>query len=365
MFVLKLMNENENWRDILSADPYNIIIKEDGEYVLLKYSQLNSDFTKPIVRECRGSIFRRCGEVWHCVCRAFDKFGNYGENYVPTIDWPSAVVQEKIDGSLMKCWYDKGTWHLSTNGTIDAFEAPLGDFGISFGDYFVECLYCPLEHFYDNLDTRFCYMFEMVGPKNRVVIEYKYPKLYGLGKRNMQTMEESEYDGPCGPCYNIELPKRYALYNLDEVVKVATALSKEEEGFVVSDQFFNRMKVKSPEYLMASHLANNGIITKKRALKMIFNETYDDFLAYCPQYKDFIDEVKEELLLMTLEILEEEKQVSLKVDRKTFASSVKNKKYRDYFFRKYDHPDMTPLDWIKTLWWDNLLDKLGKVKKEN
>ena len=51
MEVLKLMNTTPLWRDVLSADPYNITIKEDGEFVLLKYSQIDSDFNLPIVHE--------------------------------------------------------------------------------------------------------------------------------------------------------------------------------------------------------------------------------------------------------------------------------------------------------------------------
>ena len=56
MLILNLMNSNENWKEVLSNAPYNIIIKEEDGYVLLKYNQLNSDFSNPIVRECRGSI---------------------------------------------------------------------------------------------------------------------------------------------------------------------------------------------------------------------------------------------------------------------------------------------------------------------
>ena len=44
MLVLNLMNSNENWREVLSNAPYNIIIKEEDGYILLKYNQLDSDF---------------------------------------------------------------------------------------------------------------------------------------------------------------------------------------------------------------------------------------------------------------------------------------------------------------------------------
>ena len=364
MLVLNLMNSNENWRDILSADPYNIIIKEDGEYVLLKYSQLNSDFANPIVRECRGPIFRQENGKWICVCRAFDKFGNYGEGYVPTIEWESARVLEKIDGSLMKLWYDKGMWRLSTNGTIDAFDAPLNDFNITFGDYFIECLSCDFESFTMTLDQNYCYIFEMVGPKNRVVIEYDSPKLYGLGQRNMKTMEEEEYSAHWGKWSNIWLPQRFTLHNFDEVIKVAEALTRDEEGFVVNDRFFHRVKIKSPEYLMAARLRNNGVITKKRIVEMFLNETTDDFLAYCPQYREMVNEVKTEILLMTFEIIDEERGLLFDTDKKSFAESVKDKKYKHFFFAKYKNPELTPIDWMKTLWMDNLMEKLEEVEKE-
>ena len=34
MEVLKLMNTNKNWREMLSNEPYNIIIKDDDDYIL-------------------------------------------------------------------------------------------------------------------------------------------------------------------------------------------------------------------------------------------------------------------------------------------------------------------------------------------
>ena len=43
MLVLNLMNSNENWREVLSNAPYNISIKEEDGYVLLKYNQLKND----------------------------------------------------------------------------------------------------------------------------------------------------------------------------------------------------------------------------------------------------------------------------------------------------------------------------------
>ena len=370
MLVLDLMNSNENWKEVLSNPPYNIIIKEDGEYVLLKYNQLSSDFFEPIVRECRGSIFRQENGKWICVCRAFDKFGNYGEGYTSKIKWTGARVLEKIDGSLMKLWFDKGAWHLSTNGTIDAFAAPLGDFDITFGDYFVECLSCDFESFTMTLDKDYCYMFEMVGPKNRVVIGYDTPKLYGLGQRNMKTMKEEEYSAHWGKWSNIWLPHRFALYNLDEVLKVAAALSKDEEGFVVCDEYFNRMKVKSPEYLVAAHLANNGVITRKRMMEIFLEDKQDDFLAYCPQYKEEFEKLTAEFTSlwtkMCVELHEffEHEWRYKAMPRKDFAEIALKNKYRDYLFKWYDDKEDIVLDYLSKQRPDVLLKMIDELENK-
>src|SRR5438045_764436 len=87
--------------------------------VLLKYSQIDSPMGERIVQECRGCILDE-SKNWECVSRGFDKFFNYGEVHAAAIDWGTAVVQEKVDGSLiMLYWYDEA-WQVATSGTPDA-----------------------------------------------------------------------------------------------------------------------------------------------------------------------------------------------------------------------------------------------------
>ena len=369
MLVLNLMNSNENWREVLSNAPYNIIIKEEDGYVLLKYNQLGSDFANPIVRECRGSIFRQENGKWICVCRAFDKFGNYGEGYVPTIEWESARVMEKIDGSLMKLWFDKGMWRLSTNETIDAFAAPLGGFDITFGDYFVECLAISFEEFVSMLDQDYCYMFEMVGPKNRVLIDYNKPMLFALGQRNMKTFNETIYSGPADEWVNIYLPKRYHLNCLDEVINAAKMMSKDEEGFVVCDSHFNRVKVKSPEYLVAAHLNNNGVITRKRMMKIFLEDKQDDFLAYCPQYREEFEKLTSKFNSLWREMCSElhdfiEHDWRYKaMPRKDFAEIALKNKYKDYLFKWYDGKEDLIFKYLFKLRPDVLLKMIDELEE--
>ena len=82
---------HENWEELLTQEPYNLKISEDGPYMMFKYNQLTSDFTNPMVQEARGIIFRK-GQWENPVCWAFNKFFNYGEPTAADIDWTTAFV---------------------------------------------------------------------------------------------------------------------------------------------------------------------------------------------------------------------------------------------------------------------------------
>src|SRR5262249_28873582 len=77
------------------------------DLVLLEYSQLDSPFAEPIVRECRGLILDEARD-WAVVSRSFDKFFNHGEPLAASIDWATATVQEKLDGSLCVAYHHGG-----------------------------------------------------------------------------------------------------------------------------------------------------------------------------------------------------------------------------------------------------------------
>src|SRR5689334_401284 len=119
--MLKLqefINLHENWEELLSQKPYALSIKRDAGYVLFAYNMIESDFSNSIVQEARGVIFDELTMI--PVCIPFFKFFNVQEGHAADIDWSTATVTEKLDGSIIKLWNDAGAWHISTNGTIDA-----------------------------------------------------------------------------------------------------------------------------------------------------------------------------------------------------------------------------------------------------
>lgn len=268
------MNNTNNVESILENK--KIDIKKDKNYVLLKYD-IFANFSDAIVQQCRGIIYKKENNQYICVCRPFDKFFNYQETNAVEIDWPSAKVQEKIDGSIIKLWYDNYRWNWSTNGVINAFESDVNEF-MTFGDLILKAdNYKDID--FDALDKDYTYMFELISPYNKVVIEYNKIHLYHIGTRNNITGEEIHTD------IGIEKPKEYKLNSLDDCIKAVEAMNDDtmdQEGFVVVDKYFNRIKIKSPKYFMYHRMWNNGAISPKRVIGIIKEGNMNDAMEHFP-----------------------------------------------------------------------------------
>ena len=267
--ICSLISSNpEGWEDMLTKK-YGIKIKRDGALAIFNYSY-GCDFADPIVQEARGIIINT--STLEVVCWPFRKFGNHNEPYADEIDWSSARVLEKVDGSIIKLWYDgaRGAWQFSTNGMIRAEEAHINndELSPSFMDVIREADNLKDIPF-DALDKALTYIFELVSPTTQVVVKYPTASLYHLGTRSNLTGEECERD------IGIKKPASYAISTLGDCVAAALALNAGmdkdvcAEGFVVVDSQYRRIKVKSPEYLVMNRLTQMSDISKREALELI------------------------------------------------------------------------------------------------
>lgn len=365
--------EHEDYLELLAAEPYYIKIKEDEPYIIFNYDQLRSDFNNPIVQEARGIIFKK-GQWENPVCWAFNKFGNYGEGWVKDIDWDTAFVSEKVDGSLMKVWWDN-EWKISTNGTIDAFKADLGDVRMpNFGEYFIDTLldyYNNSTEFYNTLDEDKTYMFELVGPYNRVVIPYEQSDLYFLGARNKYTGEEFNCSPLSAGALNMglfKLPKQYPLRSINDCVNAASTFNWDEEGFVACDAQFNRVKIKSPAYVLAHFARNNNVINRKHLINVILTNEVEEFLCYAADYKEELEKVQG-LMKAYCKVgdqIVKSCQRLYDIPKKTYAAWVQTlpKIYQDLAFRNYNNIMSTKdytAGWNENKW-DTYLEAFEELK---
>ena len=344
--VLEFINRHPNdWRDLLAQPPYCISVRDDGCYTILSYSQFNSDFNEEVVRECRGLIIRN--DTYQPVCIPFFKFGNYGESYCPPIDWQSARVQEKLDGSLIKVWHDAG-WRVSTNGVIDARCAQVNNRDSSFRNLFEEA-WNKTGADYQALNPEWTYLFELCLPKNRVVVLHEETKLCHIGTRNNKTLEELDRD------IGIPKPKIYSFRSFEDCVEAAKALPFNEEGYVIVDKYWNRVKIKSPAYVRVALMVNNGWVTTTRIIEMIRAGETAEFLTYFPDYQPDIDRVSGAIVRLseTLSCSVAELERMNFETQKDFALHVKGKEFAAYYF-EWRKNGTSPQTWLHRLPADRL-----------
>lgn len=72
-----LRDSGEQWKEIITAPPYCLNVKEKGNLVCFKYSQIFSDPSLQETKEARGIIYDKRG--WLVVAYPFFRFFNYGE----------------------------------------------------------------------------------------------------------------------------------------------------------------------------------------------------------------------------------------------------------------------------------------------
>jgi hypothetical protein len=331
-------------KDALAAQ-YAIKATQHGKYPnlwLLKYAQIESPFKEPLVQECRGIILD-ISRDYAVVSHPYHKFFNQGESLAATLDWATAMAWEKLDGSLISLYHYDNSWHCATSGTPDA-SGPVGDEGMTFSDLFWSTFRSQGLSL-DNLNPTKTYMMELCAPQNRVVVIYPEPKLYLHGVRDLATGQE---ESPEGYSHVVPLPRRWPLTSPEECQTAAEALAPlEQEGYVVVDSKFNRLKVKSPSYVAIHHAKDS--LSKRRIADLIRMGEGSEFLAYFPQLQAIYDDLKhryDSMLQDAGQAWEEHKAVT---DQKSFALRVKHLPYAGGLFLLKAGKAKTVAQWVASL----------------
>lgn len=304
------------------ADKYAIDAKRHSVYnnlVLFKYNQIESPFSEQIVRECRGIILDENVD-WAVRSMSFIKFFNLGEGHASTIDWTTARVQLKIDGSLSCLWSYNGEWHVSTTGTPDA-SGDINGYGITFQKLFWDTFKYKLP----DPNCGICFFFELTSLLNRIVVRYSEPSLTLLGARNLITLQEltAQEAQAYIPC---PIVKEFPLNSFDACIASFKEMNPlEQEGYVVVDQLFNRVKIKHPGYVLLHH-AKDGLMSQKSIVEIARTGEIPEVLIAFPEYKPAFDEAQSRLRNLIAELETQYAAIKDITEQKAFAlQAVKSK----------------------------------------
>lgn len=331
------------WLSILT-EQFHVHATHDGDLVSLKYNQIESPMHEPIVQECRGMVVHvPTGTI---LAHPYNKFWNHGETLAAPIDWDTARVLEKLDGSLMILYHHGGEWCVASSGHPTA-GGPYGDAGGTFRDAFWKTW--GKRRLPDAKST--CFMFEFCANEHRIVCRHDEPRIVLHGARclvsgeeyTLQELEDVAWD------YGWELVGSYDIRSAEFALAHAETLDPiKTEGFVVVDAVFNRVKIKSPRYVALHHM--KGEATTRRAIELWQTGETDEVLAHFPEFAPKIVPVQQALEHAAREAYERIRAAEHVAERKTFATMVKDLPYSAACFRHFnDRHTVTCDQVVKTM----------------
>ncbi|MEZ6141527.1 MAG: T4 RnlA family RNA ligase [Zavarzinella sp.] len=176
--------------------------------------------------QCRGLILDR---NWNIIARPFPKFFSV-EQLKGVVPAEPFEVYEKLDGSLGILYFVEGEPHIASRGSFTSEQAKRAT-------RIIQKKYAHLQ-----LDISKTYLFEVIYPENRIVVDYgDQEDLILLAIMDTRTGTEE-------PLQQIGFPvvKRYDGFgHFDEILAMQNDSS---EGFVVRFQSGQRVKIKFEEY---------------------------------------------------------------------------------------------------------------------
>ena len=231
-----------------------------------------------------------------------ERFYNDGDTAAAAIDWERARILEKLDGTMCVLYWDPlhEKWHVATRSVPEA-DLPVragdmhigdmtfaelfwrsmsktifstGDFEKAYADEQLTFAALPL------LSKRVTYVFELTGPHNKVVVDYTDEHVTLLAARDLDTgleLDVRKLGAPFGAW--IPVVKEWPVIDVVTLREhVHTFPGDVCEGAVVFDDE-HRRKFKNKRWLMASRFKDTIGSSKRGALRMIIDGTWDDTVS--------------------------------------------------------------------------------------
>jgi hypothetical protein len=331
--VQDLIDREAGWLAMLEND-LKIHVSRDGDVVSLKYNQIESPMHEPIVQQCRGMVVDVArGRV---IAWPYNKFWNHGEHLAAPIDWSSARVFEKLDGSLMILHWNEAAWSVASSGNPTAG----GSFGFA-GDVrtFRDAFWSTFESLGMRLppdsmrDTTF--MFELCDTPNRVIVRHERPRIVLHGARRLTTGLESAHGFLCATAESLgwECVQTFPFTSLVACDEAVTTLNPlEQEGYVVVDDAFNRVKIKSPRYVALHHLKGD-LMTQRRAIELWQTGEVSELLSNFPERKPDVRPVHDELDSIAEQCVRDYRANMPRASRKDFALAIRDRRWSAVLFK--------------------------------
>lgn len=231
-----------------------------------------------VTLQCRGLIL---DSEYNVHARPLKKFFNYGEIQSDVIPNEPFEVTKKEDGSLGILYWMQDTPFIATRGSFESEQAKMA----------TNILHKKYSHVFDNLQVDRTYLFEIIYPQNRIVLDYN-----GLEDLIMIAVVDNA-TGMDLPLEDIGFPlvKRYD--GISDIGILKSMEVENEEGFVVRFMPSNhRIKIKFSEYCrlhkiitQTSNVAIWECLRDGQPLDELLERIPDEFYRWVRKTKDDLE----------------------------------------------------------------------------
>jgi T4 RnlA family RNA ligase len=314
----------------LVRDKYISVQKHpEAELYIYNYTPL-AQFDRnwnEITLACRGLIL---DDRYRIVARPFPKFFNLEEHQPQEIPQEPFDVYSKLDGSLGILYWLEGKPRIATRGSFASEQAIVG----------TQILQQKYRSAIDKLNPDYTYLFEIIYPENRIVVDYGDTRdLILLSILDTATGKDMPLED-----LGFTLVEKYD--SITDIAVLKQLEQKNREGFVVKFSSGFRVKVKFEEYVRLHRIVTQ--ISNKTIWKLLANNlSLETILNDVPdEWYDWIKKVDREFKGQYRSIEEECQQV-FKVFplRKDAAAYYLQQKYPGILFAMLDKKDYSQIIW--------------------
>lgn len=296
--------------------------------------------------QCRGLVTNSKGEI---IARPFKKFFNYEEHKPEEIPNEEFVVYEKLDGSLGILFNYQEEWILATRGSFTSPQAIKG----------IELL---KKYKYKYLPTDCTYLFEIIYPENRIVVDYgKEEKLVLLGSIQTNTGKEYNINNENYEDLGFEIVTTYKTWG-EGYDLLKEEISKDKEGYVIRFKNGFRMKIKGDEYVRLHRILTN--VSNRDIWEYLKNgKSFDELLEKVPdEFNDWVrDTVKD--LQNKFDTIKNNVEIDFKelINKKEFAEKIKDNPNKSFLFKRLDSYS----NQLNEMIWDSIYPTYSKPFKKD
>lgn len=321
-----------------------IIANKHPEYDIwiLNYSPKvqSKKFWDDYTLSSRGLIVDAEGNI---LARPFGKFFNLEEHDSSEIDMSQDYeIFEKMDGSLIILFYYKPRmkWIVASRGSFISEQA-------------LEAQKMFNINIFEKLNIECTYLFEVIYPENRIVVDYGNKREVVLLTRIVtKTGVEAFHEDLVG-----QYSKYFTVVNkinvkINDLVDLKNLEKGNFEGFVVKFANGFRVKIKFQEYVRLHGILTN--VSNITIWEHLMNKyDFDELLDRVPdEFYDWLKKVTASLQTAFNEVERKSLKEFLRIyyinniiERKDFAAEALKTEYRSILFKMYDKRPYDEIIW--------------------